>query len=57
MLDFFRSRLVKLLGTRIKLEFKNEKVLPTAGLHPTTSCLLEWRSNQLRNAYMEPLWL
>ena len=34
---------------RSKRELRNETFLPTVGLHPTTSCLLDWRSNQLHH--------
>ena len=53
-LDFICNRFVKLWGMRRKQELQNEKFLPTVGLEPPTSRLLDWRSS---NFAMEPLWL
>ena len=47
MIDFNRNNLVKLKGTLRKRELQNEKFLPTVGLEPTISRLLDWRSYQL----------
>ena len=46
---FILNRLVKLLSTRRKREFQNEKFLITVGLNPTTSSFLDLRYNQLRH--------
>ena len=50
-LHFIRNRLVKLWGTRKRGELQYEKFLPTMGLKPTISCLLDWRSNILQKNF------
>ena len=37
----------EMLAAQWKRELQNEKFLPKAGLEPTTSALLDWRSNRL----------
>ena len=49
IVDFIFTGLVELWVTRRKRELQNEKFFPIVGLDPTTSHLLDWRSNQLRH--------
>ena len=52
--DFICIDWFEVSATWRERELQNEKFLPTAGFEPTTSGLLEWRSNRLSHG---DLWL